>query len=216
MTSPLPALLLDLDGTLVDSRPGITASMRTAMHNLGHDLDPDMDLTFAVGPPIQDSMARLLAPFGDTRVDAAAAAYRAAYAAGGIYEAEVYPGIRDLLSSLSGRYRIYLATAKRTLFARQVLGHFGLDGAFAGIHGSEPNGLLDHKTELIAAIKTWHALDPKHTTMVGDRGFDIAGAHANHIRAIGVLWGYGTRAELEQAGADNLAATPKALAALLA
>jgi phosphoglycolate phosphatase len=211
----LPALLLDLDGTLIDSRPGITACLFSALRTLGHDLDPATDLTFAIGPPMQDAMARLLAPYGDTRVEAAVAAYRAAYAGGGIFEATVYPGIPALLETLAGRYRLYLATSKRTIFARSVLDHFRLSSAFAGIHGAEPNGLVDHKPELIAAILTWHGLAPAQATMIGDRSYDISGAHANGLRAIGVLWGYGTRAELEQAGADRLAATPAALAGLL-
>ena len=78
-----------------------------------------------------------------------------------------------------------------------------------------PGGALDHKPELIADILTREGVAASEAVMVGDRRYDITGAHANGMRAIGVLWGYGSRAELEQAGADALAETPEALLGLL-
>jgi phosphoglycolate phosphatase len=97
-----------------------------------------------------------------------------------------------------------------------MLEHFGVAHLFTGIYGSEPGGALDHKPELIAHILAREAIDPATACMSGDRHYDISGAHANRVRAIGVLWGYGSREELEQAGADALAETPGALATLLA
>ena len=112
--------------------------------------------------------------------------------------------------------RLYLATSKRTVFARRILEHLACAACFDAIHGAEPNGELDHKPELIAHILSRHGLRAEHCVMVGDRRHDIAGAHANDMRAIGVLWGYGTRDELEAAGADRLAATAAELAGAVA
>ena len=80
----------------------------------------------------------------------------------------------------------------------------GLADLFRGVYGTEPDGSLDDKADLIAAVLRAEALDPRATVMVGDRSHDVAGAHANSMHAIGVLWGYGGRAELEAAGADAL------------
>ena len=107
------------------------------------------------------------------------------------------------------------ATSKRTVFARRILEHFRLDGYFDGIYGAEPGGAHDHKPELIAHVLMAQSIDPAAAVMVGDRRYDITGAHANRVRAIGVLWGYGSRTELEQAGADLLVASPAELAAAL-
>jgi phosphoglycolate phosphatase len=73
-----------------------------------------------------------------------------------------------------------------------------------GIHGSVPGGGLDRKPELLAHILSQHNVLPSHGLMVGDRRYDISGAHAVGMRGLGVLWGYGTRDELETAGADQL------------
>jgi phosphoglycolate phosphatase len=107
---------------------------------------------------------------------------------------------------------LYLATSKRTVFARRILDHLELAGCFSGIHGSEPGGGLDEKPELIAHVVKRHGLRNEQCLMVGDRRYDISGAHANRMRAIGVLWGYGSRDELESAGADHLVGTPDDLA----
>src|SRR6266849_10032871 len=103
-----------------------------------------------------------------------------------------------------GGSRLYLATSKREAFARRILEHLELAAYFDGIHGSVPGGELDHKPELLAHILSKHSLLPSHSLMVGDRRYDISGAHAVGMRGLGVLWGYGTRDELETAGADQL------------
>ena len=116
-----------------------------------------------------------------------------------------YPGIGSSLRELrSAGLRIYLATSKRETFARRILHHLGFATYFDGIHGSVPGGALDHKPELLAHVLSQHDLLPSHGLMVGDRRYDISGAHAVGMRGLGVLWGYGTRDELETAGADQL------------
>jgi phosphoglycolate phosphatase len=100
--------------------------------------------------------------------------------------------------------RIYLATSKRETFASRILNHLGFATYFDGIHGSVPGGGRDHKPELLAYVLSQHNLLPSRSLMVGDRRHDISGAHAVGMRGPGVLWGYGTRDELETAGADRL------------
>jgi phosphoglycolate phosphatase-like HAD superfamily hydrolase len=142
----------------------------------------------------------------------AVAAYRADYGVSGLFESIPYPGVAQALSDMrEAGARLYLATSKRTVFARRILEHLGLDTCFDGIYGSEPDGARDHKPELISYILSRHALPPEGCVMAGDRQYDIAGAHANGMRALGMLWGYGSRDELETVGADGLVVEPSHL-----
>ena len=213
MSSSICSVLLDLDGTLIDSQPGILASCRAALQALGHEPDVALDITAAIGPPLEDMIRLILKPYRDDRVGEAVAAYREHYGVTGLLESKLYPGISDSLGEMrDSGLRLYLATSKRTIFARRILEHLELAKCFEAICGSEPNGELDHKPELIAHILSQNRLQPEYSVVVGDRRYDIAGAHANSIRAVGVLWGYGPRDELEAAGADLLVETPKDLA----
>ena len=124
-----------------------------------------------------------------------------------------YPGIDKSLEEMRrAGLRIYLATSKREIFASRILDHLKFAPYFDGIHGSAPGGALDHKPELLAHILSMHGLSPSRCLMVGDRRYDISGAHAVGMRGLGVLWGYGTRDELETAGADRLVDSPSELA----
>jgi phosphoglycolate phosphatase len=211
-------LLLDLDGTLVESGPGIVAHIRQAMRTVGHPLDPGDDLSWVVGPPLHDIFSRLLDPLGAADlVELAANAYRDSYDSSGYLQTPPYPAIPPVLERLRARgFALLVATSKPALVARRILTHVGLAGHFRAIYGAAVDGVLSHKPELIAYILATQGLDPKTAVMIGDRSFDIFGAHANEVRAIGVLWGYGDRAELEHAGADAIAETPDDLPGLAA
>jgi phosphoglycolate phosphatase len=202
--------LLDLDGTLVESGPSIIASIRHAMAVVGHPLDPAADLSWVVGPPLHDIFTRLLDPFGGgEKIENASDFYRRHYDTAGAITATPYPLVPAMLEALAADdFRLFVATSKPASVARRILTHLGLAGQFRAIYGAAVDGVLSHKPELIAYILETQGADPADVVMVGDRSFDIAGAHANHVRAIGVLWGYGDRAELEQAGADALADSP--------
>lgn len=213
LSSDLSAILLDLDGTLIASEHGILSSCRAALRFLGHETDPAMDMSSIIGPPIEDVMRYLLQQCGDDRVAEGVDAYRQDYGARGLLLSEVYKGIPDALLAMRQSTRLYLATSKRETFARRILENKGLDALFAGIYGSTPAGDIDHKPELIAHIMRENGLERDRCVMVGDRRYDIAGAHANGIPSIGVLWGYGTKDELESAGADLLIETPAELPA---
>jgi phosphoglycolate phosphatase len=207
----MSAVLLDLDGTLSDSRPGIESCLRRAMAEFGQPIDAAADLTWAIGPPNEDVFARLLGPVAPERVAAAVKIYRGHYAATGWSDNTPYAGIAEALEGLAG-YELYLATSKRIDFARRVVAHFGFARHFAGIYGAELDGSRAHKPELIGHILATHRIDPGQAVMVGDREFDVFGAHANGVRAIGVLWGYGSAAEFDRAGADAVIALPSELA----
>ena len=208
------SVLLDLDGTLIDSQPGILASCVATLRALGHEPDETLDIKRAIGPPLQDMLRVLLQSYGDDRVDEAVTTYRQHYDESGLFGSEPYPGIGNALKEMkTAGLRIYLATSKREIFASRILHHLEFATYFDGIHGSVPGGALDHKPELLAHILSQHDISPSHSLMVGDRRYDISGAHAVGMRGLGVLWGYGTRDELETAGADQLVESTADLAA---
>ena len=203
------SVLLDLDGTLIDSNPGILASCLAALRALGHEPDDTLDIRHTIGPPLEGMMQVLLQPYGDDRVDEAVAAYRRHYGETGYLGSVPYPGIGQSLEEMKRTgFRIYLATSKRAIFANRILDHLKFTAYFDGIYGSVPGGELDHKPELLAHILSEHSLSPARSLMVGDRRYDISGAHAVGMLGLGVLWGYGTRDELETAGADQLVDSP--------
>jgi phosphoglycolate phosphatase len=207
------SVLLDLDGTLIDSYPGILASCLAALRALGHEPDETLELRRSIGPPLEELMQILLQSYGDDRIGEAVAAYRQHYGDSGFLGSVPYPGIGQSLEEMKASgLQLYLATSKRAIFASRILDHLKFATYFDGIHGSVPSGELDHKPELLAHILSEHRLSPSRSLMVGDRRHDISGAHAVGMRGLGVLWGYGSRDELETAGADRLVDSPADLA----
>ncbi|WP_448950649.1 HAD hydrolase-like protein [Labrys neptuniae] len=207
MSASAASVLLDLDGTIIDSQPGIVSSCRAALRALGYEPEPTLDLSRVIGPPIEDVFRYLLEPHGDDRIEAAVAAYRTDYGQQGLFDSLPYAGIDHALAEMrQAGLALYVATSKRRYFAQRILDHLGLAASFDGIYGSEDGAALDHKPELISHVIARHGLVPGRCVMVGDRRYDIVGAQANKIGALGVLWGYGTRDELEAAGADGLVA----------
>jgi phosphoglycolate phosphatase len=194
------SVLFDLDGTLIDSRPGIFAGLRYTLRRLGHDLPEEQALDWTIGPPLRQVMARLLEPFGDPRVQEAVAEYRSWYGADGLFDATPYPGIPELLDRLVASQRVlFVSTAKQTTFARAVLTHLGLAGRFRVIRGVEPGGLFEHKPDLVRHLLESEGLHAAETVLVGDRQHDLEAARANGVAVIGALWGYGSHAELQDA-----------------
>ena len=209
-------VLLDLDGTIADSRPGIEACFRFMLAELGHDPGMVDDLSWAVGPPIGVSIGTLLERYGDARVELGLATYRARYSAAGIYDCAAYPGIREMLAALQAAGRtLCVATSKRRDFAERVVDFLGLREFLPTVYGALPGGGLDDKKDMLAVLLRAERCDPAGTVMVGDRMHDIRAARANGLRSVGALWGYGGEAELREAGADWLAAAPADVAGLV-
>ena len=211
------AVLLDLDGTLTDPRPGIVRSIRHALDRLRRPCPDDDVLATCVGPPLRGSFGRLLQTTDPACIEQAMGFYRERFAEVGLYENEVYAGIPAMLDALgSTGGRLYVATAKPAVFAERIVRHFALDHHFAGVYGPDLDGHLDDKADLLRHLLATERLDHRDAVMVGDRANDMAAAHANALRAIGVLWGYGSRAELLTAGARAVCDTPQDLPTCLA
>ncbi len=188
------SVLLDLDGTLIDSQPGILASCLAALRALGHEPDATRDISGIIGPPIEEMMAVLLQPYGDGRIRRSRDGLSATLWRKRVSRQRGLSGHRRRRSMrCSGTgLRIYLATSKRKLSRGAFWTSWGFTAYFDGIYGSVPGGALDHKPELLAHIVSRHDLLPAQSLMVGDRRYDISGAHAVGMRGLGVLWGYGS------------------------
>ncbi len=200
-------VLFDLDGTLVDSSPGIHAAVRYAAAALGRPEPTARQLRGMVGPPLQDGFALVLGvPVGD--VPRAVAAYRECYAGGALLQATVHDGVPDLLAALrAAGATLAVATSKPEPFAVRLLEHTGLLPAFASVHGATMDGLVRHKDQVVAAALAAHP-DGRDPVLVGDRSHDVLGAAAHGLPCIGAGWGPAEDGELETAGAVAVAATP--------
>ncbi|MCQ9155066.1 HAD hydrolase-like protein [Acidomonas methanolica] len=213
---PASAILFDLDGTIIDSRQGIVSTLHHVIARLGHEPDPARDLTWVVGPPLAELMEEVLRPYGEHRVAEAVEIYRARYQTHGRFQTPLYDGVADLLHRIAASpARLFTATSKPAFLARDILQTHGLDRLFDEICGANPDDSGAEKPELIARILRDHAIPSNKAVMIGDRRFDITGAQANHLRTIGVLWGYGGQAELTAAGADVLCERPEALGGMI-
>jgi phosphoglycolate phosphatase len=206
-------VLFDFDGTLIDSRAGIIHAMRYALQQIGRSVPADAEPERLIGPPTQDAFTALVGADDPALVAEAIRLYRLQYSEHGLFEAVVYPGILSALSMIQvWGWPLYIATSKPAAYAIRMAEHFGLTRYFRGIFGSEFDGTRSKKADLLRHIVLSERLAPAHTVMIGDREHDMRGAQANSLRSIGVLWGFGTRAELLAAGADALSDTPADLA----
>jgi phosphoglycolate phosphatase len=208
----MPVVLFDLDGTLTDPKLGITRCIAYALESLDVPV-PDADaLTSWIGPPIHDSFQVF---FGDPDSERAARAvekFRERFTGVGIYENSVYEGIPEALAELRANgSTLILATSKPQPFAERILDHFDLAQYFNATYGSRFDGGLSNKADLIAHILTTESIDPVQAIMVGDRKHDVIGASQNNVSCVGVLYGYGTREELIEAGAAALCESPRYL-----
>lgn len=207
-----PVLLLDLDGTLIDSAPGIVATARHTLEALGKPAATEADLRRMIGPPLDQGFARLLG--GKDELAAATKIYRARYAETGILDASAFPGVLEALSARAAEgTRLFVCTSKNRTFAESLVERLGFAPLMSGIYGREPDGRFEDKAVLMAHLLATEELDRAEVCMVGDREHDVIAAKRNGLPSIGVLWGYGDRAELEAAGADLIIGRPAELLA---
>ena len=199
-------ILFDLDGTLTDSAPGITASVKYALEKSGEPVPDYPVLCKFIGPPLLYGFMNFCG-MSEERAEKAVGYYREYYGVKGIFESELYPGIKELLSQLfSSNKKVILATSKPEVFAVKILEHFGISDYFYFTAGATLDKTRTEKADVIAyALKSAGVTDRRKAVMVGDRFHDIDGAKANGIRSVGVLYGFGSRKELENAGADFIA-----------
>jgi phosphoglycolate phosphatase len=219
LTSPAPkieephtmsAIYFDLDGTLSDPKPGITGSIQYALQKLDLPVPSQDELTWCIGPPLRASFVTLLG--GENRADLAVSFYRERFGDVGLYENSLCPGIKEVLTRLAdSRRRMFVATSKPHIFAERIIDHFGLRDHFERVFGSELDGTRVHKTDLLAYALETTGVNASQALMIGDRSHDMIGAKNNGMDAIGVLYGYGSREELIEAGASQVCATPRAV-----
>ncbi len=203
-------IYFDLDGTLTNPKPGITRSIQYALEKLDRAAPSEDELTWCIGPPLRASLKKLLGT--DDLADQALSLYRERFGDIGIFENEVYPGIEQTLSVLakSGR-RLFVATSKPIVYAERIIDHFKLTDYFERVFGSELDGTRADKTELLGYALQATRVDSARAIMIGDRSHDMIGARNNGMTAVGVLYGYGSQAELVDAGAHHVCATPRNL-----
>ena len=213
-------VLLDLDGTISDSSPGIGRSLRHAFSVCGYEPPSDDQVRAAIGPPFEISFPTLGIPIDD--IERVVLAYRDRYEDIGLFENAVYPGIAEMLDELTAAgHTLSIATAKPEPTARRIIEHFGFADYFEVQAGATVDVGTGRRTkaEVINYALISLRLGPSdlpRVVMVGDRDHDVEGAHLNGIDCVGVTWGFGSVTELETAGAAALADSPGEVAAAVA
>jgi len=210
------AILFDLDGTIVDSAPGITSSLAWTFDQLGLPVPSPSELVAYVGPPILDSF-RDRAGFTPEQSQLALEIYRQHYFEKGVFDATVYPGIEQVLKAIhESAMPLSLATSKPEYPAKIILEHFGLLKYFDVITGASDDEVRSAKADVVEEalerLKAFGA-DLSRPVLVGDRSHDVEGAEVHHVPTIFVRWGYGAPAE--EVGTIGVADVPLDLFALL-
>lgn len=198
-------IYFDLDGTLTNPKPGITRSIQYALERLNVAVPSEDELTWCIGPPLHASLEKLTG--SSELADRALLLYRERFSDVGLFENEAYSGITETLSSLAATApRMFVATSKPAVYANRIIDHFGLRPYFERVFGSELDGTRVDKRDLLRYALDEGRVDPKSAIMIGDRSHDVVGARTNGMTAIGVLYGYGSEAELRHAGAHHICA----------
>ena len=209
-------ILFDLDGTLSDSGPGIMHSVRYALAKYGITGESEEALRRFVGPPMIESYMKFYG-FDHEQAVQALAYYREDYLAGAIYMNTPYEGMEETLKGLKAAGKaLVVATGKPTPMAEDVLRHFGWEGYFSYIAGATMDESRSEKNEIINyALDALGVSDRAGVLMVGDRDNDVLGSEKAGVDCCGVLWGYGSREELQGAGVKYLIEKPEELARLV-
>ena len=197
-----PFVLFDLDGTLTDPALGITNSLMYALEKFGMHIESREELYKFIGPPLVDMMMQEYG-FSKEKAQQGLTYYREYFSVTGLFENEVYAGIPELLAELQASgYKLVLATSKPEKFAKQILEHFDLAKYFDFLGGADMSETRSTKEAVLAYdLSAIGNPDPANCIMVGDRMYDVIGAREFGIDCIGVTFGYGSRAELEEANA---------------
>ena len=200
-------IFFDLDGTLTDPAQGIINSFIHALKFYGLPIPSYQDLCKLIGPPLPYSFETTFG-FDHDKAMQAVAKYREYFSTKGLFENKVYPGIPELLQTLKEQgMHLLVATSKPEEYSIKIIDHFGLNRYFDFVCGSLMDESRSKKAEVIAYALERCGLgqgDKEKVLMVGDRFHDIEGAKANGLKSCGVLFGYGARQELEEAGADYI------------
>lgn len=211
-------IFFDLDGTLIQSEFGIIKSARVALAKMGIDVDRESDeeMKRFIGPPLYNSFHDFY-KLSDEDAELAVKYYREYYEVDGLFDAPLYDGIRELIDKLydAGK-RLFVVTSKPAVTASRIIEHYDLDKRFTAVIGPDKSEKSPSKRDLIErAIRENNIDDKSRVIMIGDRKYDIEGAGAAGVASIGVLYGYGSREELEASGATYIIESPDDIAGLL-
>jgi len=193
-------IFFDLDGTLTDSAEGIVGTVKFMLSELGLPI-PEEDLRWVVGPPFEESVAKLIGSSDTEKVKEAVGIYREKFVKEGLYQNKPYSGVEEVLKQLSKDFTLFVATSKPTPQAKTILKHFGLDHYFKEIYGSGEHGERPEKSLILKSALEEHQLKAGTCLMIGDRKHDVEGATANGIEAISVTYGYGSYLEFKESRA---------------
>ena len=207
----MKAILFDLDGTIINSEEGITKCVQYALHCFGIEEPDRKKLLCFIGPPL-DPVFREKYGFDEKKAWEAVEKYRERFDVKGIFECELYDGIEEAIRKLKEEgYVIALASSKPETACKRILEHFSLTSYFDMIVGSTLDGSISTKQEVLEELgrRMEHmAISKDEMCLIGDTHYDVTGANRFGIRCIGVTYGFGTREQLEDAGAyqvcDNI------------
>ena len=203
------SILFDLDGTLTDSGEGIINCAILALEHFGCPIPSREAMRVFVGPPLHESFVKHGVPAD--KAEEAVAIYRSRYIPIGKYENTPYPGIRELLERLQAEgHRLYVATSKPEGMSVDILEHFDLAKYFTRICGASMDTSRSSKDAVIAYLLNECGAQ-ENAMMVGDTAYDVIGAKAHNIPCVGVSWGYGSVAEMQEAGAAAITDTMEQL-----
>lgn len=216
MSTDLEAVLFDLDGVIADSRRAISRSINHALEQHGLKPRPEISLHGYIGAPLPRVFEELLLEQDrDPKLATSCLThYRRRYARASLHETAAYPGMPEVVEALSERYRLAIATTKPAEYARPILEMLGLADFLEAVVGS-PLHPMKSEPKPVTVGRALEALGVEGGAMVGDRHFDVVGGKTHGLFTIGVTWGAGTEAELQQAGADAIVNTPGELRRLL-
>lgn len=209
-------ILFDLDGTLTDPGLGITKSVEYALEHYGISVEDRSALFPFIGPPLIDSFMKYYG-FSKEQAVEAVGIYREYFSVTGLFENKVYDGIPELLKALKEAGKtLLIASSKPEVFVLKILEHFGLLHYFDGVGGAAMDESRSTKEEVLEYIlEKANVTDRSRCILVGDRKFDVNGAHAAGMDALAVTYGYGSEEELTAAEAEYLAHTPKEIENIL-
>lgn len=190
--------LFDLDGTITDPSHGIMACYAYALTKLGERVPPEEEIHKIIGPPLREGFAHFITNPTKERVEEAVRLYRERYTVTGIYEVELSPGAKEVLHGLKKAGKnIFVVTSKVQEYAVHTLEHLHVMQYVDAVYGSNFEGTLDNKADIVHLCVTKEKLDPNESIMIGDRLHDFHAAAEHGIRTIGVRCGFAEPGELE-------------------
>lgn len=209
-------ILFDMDGTLIDSAPGILSAVRYAQEALSLPTLPEEKLLGFLGPPLKTAFMDIYG-LQEAKAEEGTKAFRVYYGETGLFQCKLYDGVRQLLGDLqTAGKKLYIATSKPTVYARQIAEQQGIEAFFTDIVGSNLDNTRSRKADVIRDIVSGLPEDSASAcVMIGDKAQDIVGAKANGMDAIGVRYGFGTEEELRSERPAAIVADVEALKHLL-